>query len=235
MRAAYNIPRDQNLKLRDFPTLAHVIEFARDRARGGRAGRTCGEPRASRRRARRCLASFEAADRVPRRVPVPVLRPPLDLCKPTGVTLGPGSRVVIMPDQGGVADALQQRLQAMGVEVLRIDAAPDAEAQANLMLDGRPADRFTESTGCPRWTTKATQPDGPRRLARSTAGARQIALSRPCAALYEQIAAAGHIPGYRRHGSADSTATTRPEPSRPWAAPSRASPRPTSASGRTPW
>ena len=28
MRAAYNIPRDENLKLRDFPTLAHVIQFA---------------------------------------------------------------------------------------------------------------------------------------------------------------------------------------------------------------
>ncbi len=32
VRAAYNIPRDENLKLRDFPTLAHVIQFARDRA-----------------------------------------------------------------------------------------------------------------------------------------------------------------------------------------------------------
>ena len=31
VRAAYNIPRDENLKLRDFPTLAHVIKFARDR------------------------------------------------------------------------------------------------------------------------------------------------------------------------------------------------------------
>ena len=29
IRAAYNIPRDENLKLRDFPTLAHVIQFAR--------------------------------------------------------------------------------------------------------------------------------------------------------------------------------------------------------------
>jgi acyl carrier protein len=30
VRAAYNIPRDENLKLRDFPTLAHVIKFAHD-------------------------------------------------------------------------------------------------------------------------------------------------------------------------------------------------------------
>ena len=32
VRAAYNIPRDENLKLRDFPTLAHVIKFAHERS-----------------------------------------------------------------------------------------------------------------------------------------------------------------------------------------------------------
>ena len=32
VRAAYNIPRDENMKLRDFPTLAHVIKFAHDRS-----------------------------------------------------------------------------------------------------------------------------------------------------------------------------------------------------------
>ena len=34
VRAAYNIPRDENLKLREFPTLAHVIKFAHDRQPG---------------------------------------------------------------------------------------------------------------------------------------------------------------------------------------------------------
>src|SRR5690242_17296229 len=32
IREAYGIERDPNLKLRDFPTLAHVIRFAQDRA-----------------------------------------------------------------------------------------------------------------------------------------------------------------------------------------------------------
>ena len=31
IREAYNIPRDPNLKLRDSPTLAHVIQFVYDR------------------------------------------------------------------------------------------------------------------------------------------------------------------------------------------------------------
>ena len=31
IRAAYDIPREDNLKLRDFPTLAHTIQFVYDR------------------------------------------------------------------------------------------------------------------------------------------------------------------------------------------------------------
>ena len=31
IRAAYDIPREDNLKLRDFPTLAHVMKFVYDR------------------------------------------------------------------------------------------------------------------------------------------------------------------------------------------------------------
>ena len=43
VRAAYNIPRDEALKLRDFPTLAHVIQFAQRRtgARSTSRGHHC--------------------------------------------------------------------------------------------------------------------------------------------------------------------------------------------------
>ena len=111
IREAYDIPRDDKLKLRDFPTLAHVIQFVHDRRPDRDASRDCRPQRratASRAVTGTCRASMDAANRVPRRVPVPVLRPPLDLCKPTGVTLGAGSRVLVMPDQGGVAKALRR-------------------------------------------------------------------------------------------------------------------------------
>jgi len=141
VRAAFNIPRDADLKLRDFPTLAHVIKFAHDRQ-----PRTAAQPEAVPATAERKpvasvssspkpapkprpeLASFDAVNKIPRRVPTPVLRPPLNLCKSTGVTLSSGKRVVIMPDDGGVADALIRQLQELGVEVLRIDNVPNADA-----------------------------------------------------------------------------------------------------------
>jgi acyl transferase domain-containing protein/NAD(P)-dependent dehydrogenase (short-subunit alcohol dehydrogenase family) len=117
IREAWNIPRDAELKLRDFPTLAHVIQFARDRQTNAAPSPapSLAPP----------VATFEAASRVRRRVPVPVPRPPLTLCKPTSVTLGPGSRVVIVPDTAGVGDALAARLRDLGVEVL---AAGEAAA-----------------------------------------------------------------------------------------------------------
>jgi NAD(P)-dependent dehydrogenase (short-subunit alcohol dehydrogenase family)/acyl carrier protein len=144
IRAAYGIPRDQDLKLRDFPTLAHVIRFARERQPGATATPAvtvaAGQPEAGAvslsaapapaTALRPILAPLDAANQIPRRVPVPTIRPALTLCKTTGVTLGPGRRVVIMPDGGGVAEALTRRLQGMGIEVLSIEGAPDADALA---------------------------------------------------------------------------------------------------------
>jgi acyl carrier protein len=141
IRATYGIPRDENLRLRDFPTLAHVIQFARDRS-GTRPNAIVTTPEAAStpapaaspamaqaptKKLRPVPASLEAANRIPRRVPLPVLRPPLTECKSTNVALAAGRRVVIMPDKGGVADALARMLQEKGTEVLRLDNGSDAE------------------------------------------------------------------------------------------------------------
>jgi acyl transferase domain-containing protein/NAD(P)-dependent dehydrogenase (short-subunit alcohol dehydrogenase family) len=147
IRAAYKIPRDENLKLRDFPTLAHVIKFAREgqmKLAPTPASETSGEPDVTPKppvsaaptapaRALPNLTSLEAANRIPRRVPVPTPRPSLAISKPTAVKLGRGSRVVIMSDAGGVGDALAQQLRGMEVEVLSIEHAPDTAAVADLL------------------------------------------------------------------------------------------------------
>jgi acyl transferase domain-containing protein/NAD(P)-dependent dehydrogenase (short-subunit alcohol dehydrogenase family)/acyl carrier protein len=146
VRTAYNIPRDENLKLRDFPTLAHVIKFARDRqpraektivtlsspsealAAGGAKVAASPSPVPKPVSIPRPIpASFEAADRIPRRVPVPNLRPRLTLCKPTTVTLGPGSRVLVMSDRAGTAEVLARRLEQLGATVLRIEGAAESD------------------------------------------------------------------------------------------------------------
>ena len=138
VRATYNIPRDESLKLRDFPTLAHVIKFARDRAAllsPVLSPSPKHQPEETKplqpltpavSQSRPVLASFEAANRIPRRVPVSTLRPALTFCKDTKVKLGRKSRVVLMPDKGEVAEALTGRLKALGVEVLRMDSKSDA-------------------------------------------------------------------------------------------------------------
>ncbi len=135
IRAAYDIPREDNLKLRDFPTLAHIIQFVYDRkpglkqsdATGTPAESKAAEPPATAEAPKPVAASFDAANAVPRRLPVPKLRPALSVCKPTGVALKPGSRVVVMPDQGGVGKALIGRLEKLGVQVLVIDGVPDVK------------------------------------------------------------------------------------------------------------
>jgi acyl transferase domain-containing protein/acyl carrier protein/NAD(P)-dependent dehydrogenase (short-subunit alcohol dehydrogenase family) len=145
IRAAYNIPRDENLKLRDFPTLAHVIKFAQD----GSAANAEPQPATTDKTVppppetqpatpRPTLASLDAANSIPRRVPVPVLRPPLSSCKATGITLD-RKRIVIMPDKGGVAEELRRLLQSKGAEVLRIDGAPDADVLIDRLKEWRTA------------------------------------------------------------------------------------------------
>ena len=151
IRATYGIPRDENLKLREFPTLAHVIKFAQDRSglvkpvlqeepvtqrepeslKKPATSSLFSPPPTSVKKARPAPASLNAANQIPRRVPVPVLRPALNLCKTTSVTLERGRRVIIMPDKGGVADALTQLLQKKSVEVLSVDGAADADALTN--------------------------------------------------------------------------------------------------------
>jgi acyl transferase domain-containing protein/acyl carrier protein/NAD(P)-dependent dehydrogenase (short-subunit alcohol dehydrogenase family) len=135
IRAAYDIPREDTLKLRDYPTLAHTIQFVYDR-KPELKRRGAVQPEAAQKPATESrggsapgpiAGSLEAANAIPRRVPSPQLRPPLALCKSTGISLQPGVRVIVMPDQGGIGKALVARLEKLGVQALVIDGAPDAK------------------------------------------------------------------------------------------------------------
>jgi len=138
VREQWSIPRLENLRLRDFPTLRHVVGFVHTHrpdlvppsAVPGpvQAPVTISHPPPA-----ETLAPPQAlphplsnADQAPRRVAAPVLRPPLNLCKPTGVQLGPGTRVVV--GRGASTGNLAQRLSDLGVTVLDLDVRQRAAA-----------------------------------------------------------------------------------------------------------
>ena len=139
VRAAFNIPTIEGLKLRDYPTLQSVIEFVYTHRPELRAQQAVGSGVSGVETAAaaapvtndqlpitnqpvvKTIGTLEDADRMPRRVPVPSLRPALDLCLPTGIALDEGSRVVVMMDQGGVGKTLTSRLQKQGVTVLALE------------------------------------------------------------------------------------------------------------------
>jgi len=133
IRTEYDIPRDDSLKLRDYPTLAHAIQFVYDRKPDMKesAAPSAREPQTEDAEPSpqppQISGNMEAADAVPRRVPVAHIRPPLELCKRTQVALNKSSRVIVMPDQGGVAGALADRLTKLGVTVLSIEDIPEPD------------------------------------------------------------------------------------------------------------
>ena len=136
VRDEYDIERDDNLALRDYPTLAHVVQFVRDKKPELAA------PTAPSRQSPVASSQTEAGETVApagvlhgddaaaaaiaRRIPTPVLRPSLDICAPTGVVLDEASRIVVMMDEGGVGRALLKRLHKLGAATLVIDDTPDA-------------------------------------------------------------------------------------------------------------
>ena len=128
IRQHYGVARDDTVKLRDFPTLTHVIAWIRDKTEATPPPKASSDTAAAAKPSAAASAptvkgDIAATDRIPRRVPIPVLRPGLAACVPTGVSLGAGTRVVVMRDDGGVADALITRLARLGVDV--VDLRPD--------------------------------------------------------------------------------------------------------------
>jgi NAD(P)-dependent dehydrogenase (short-subunit alcohol dehydrogenase family) len=70
---------------------------------------------------------MEAAQSVPRRVPVARLRPAVGRFPESAVKLGQDARVVVVPDEGGVGVALAERLRKNGVDVLIADPSLDTD------------------------------------------------------------------------------------------------------------
>ena len=141
IRGHYGVARDDTLKLRDFPTLTHVIGWIRDRIEATPGPKAPSDTAAVAPGPAAVTHTVEgdiaATDRIRRRVPVPALRPGLAACAPTGVTLAAGTRVAVMRDHGGVGDALSTRLTRLGVDVIEVHPYDDVDtALADAEVDG---------------------------------------------------------------------------------------------------
>jgi hypothetical protein len=96
VRGRFGVERDDTLSLRDFPTLTHVIGWVKGKAQAPTGAETqqpsvaeaATAPETPAVHPTTVTGDLDAVDRLPRRVPVPVLRPALDQCVPTGVALG---------------------------------------------------------------------------------------------------------------------------------------------------
>ena len=134
IRQQFGIPRPEDLNLRDYPTLGDVVRFVRENdgapqpdptpPEGGNGG--------GRGTAAATAWSLDDADLVPRRVVTPVLRPPLELYRPTGVEIGRGDRIVVALDEGGVGDDLVAQLSDLGATPLVVAPGIDRAATAAL-------------------------------------------------------------------------------------------------------
>ncbi|MBN1960591.1 MAG: SDR family NAD(P)-dependent oxidoreductase [Deltaproteobacteria bacterium] len=131
LREEFALPRRDDLKLRDYPTLAKLLELVRTlKAESTTTTATVANNEAQ----TSAVVKTEKTNPHVRRVPVPVLRPDLTLCKLTSVKLESGKRVVIAPDENGVASNLQQALSKRGVEVLMVENKP-VEEQTKAWLE----------------------------------------------------------------------------------------------------
>ncbi|MCO5184687.1 MAG: SDR family NAD(P)-dependent oxidoreductase [Anaerolineae bacterium] len=137
IREEFDIPRSDDLDLRSYNTLEKVIGFVKesrpDLAVGGQPSASSDQSsivaKTATESTRHSISDYrlEDADMMPRRVPTAALRSAEEWYKKTGVKLNKESRVIIMPDDGGVGKSLIKLLEKEDVTVLELTATMTSE------------------------------------------------------------------------------------------------------------
>jgi malonyl CoA-acyl carrier protein transacylase len=129
VREHYDIPRQENLVLSDYNTLEKVIQFVQEAVSGQ-------QETAEQKPVETDSIHLpeKPAPVITRRIPVPVMRPKLSLCMPTGVQLQPGDHVLVVSDGAqsegsrSIGDRLTSRLNDLGVSVQHITTGENLAA-----------------------------------------------------------------------------------------------------------
>jgi malonyl CoA-acyl carrier protein transacylase len=120
IREHFDIPRREDLRLSEYNTLAKVMAFVEVEIKAHQeAIRKAAAPAHV---VPPDLGMSEVATSIVRRVPVPALRPRLDLCTQTGIELSEGQRVLVVESKTKTAEPLVRKLAARKVDVLRLSA-----------------------------------------------------------------------------------------------------------------
>ncbi|MDF1565977.1 MAG: SDR family oxidoreductase [Deltaproteobacteria bacterium] len=128
VREQFGIPPQDDLKLSEYPTLQHVIDFVRKhRPDAGAATAGASEPAAGpAAEAGGSEAALADRGRELARVPVPMVRAPLALCGPTGVSAE--GRILVVCDGGGAGAQLAKALTERGASVAKVEVRKDPAA-----------------------------------------------------------------------------------------------------------
>jgi malonyl CoA-acyl carrier protein transacylase len=129
VRDLFHIPRVNELKLRDYPTLGHVIGFVRDNMTQSSA---TSDEMAVTEPAPVADSSGPSARRL---VPMPMVRLPLAACKPTTAKIQADQRIVVVGDKAGAATKLVEILLKKRVRVLHVDNAIAPESLVKSVVD----------------------------------------------------------------------------------------------------
>jgi NAD(P)-dependent dehydrogenase (short-subunit alcohol dehydrogenase family)/acyl carrier protein len=140
VRETYSIPRREDLRLSDYNSLNKVVQFVTDSLATPKQVSSMTEAAASQPEPTTSTAAPNALPALPRRVPMPVLRPRLDLCVPTGIALDDNQRILVVADRGKTADSLARKLRARKVKVVSLSASLTAvemgEKVSELLKEG---------------------------------------------------------------------------------------------------
>jgi len=154
IRTHYDIARREDLRLSDYNTLAKVVQFMAD-ALAERTAPAAPQPvePAAPAMVEPVVAEVETKGEekpaspvestpstepeqpvtIRRRVPLPVLRPRLNLCTPTGLKIDASCRILVVGDNEKTADALAHRLRGRKAQVMvvtNVDETALAKIQA---------------------------------------------------------------------------------------------------------
>ena len=131
VREHYEIPRRDDLVLADYNTLEKVVQFVIEEI--DLQKETPEELPAD------SDGSHDLDEPIPviiRKVPVPVMRPKLTLCKPTGVQVQPSDRVLVVSDGNPIGGALIARLNDLGLIVDQVRSDCDLDSVAKSVFKG---------------------------------------------------------------------------------------------------